>query len=403
MVITVKQVNKAPIANADADQTVNENSLVTLNGSASTDPDNDKLSYLWIAPAGITLSMETAWNPSFTAPNVNQDTVLTFKLVVNDGIINSDTSKIQITVKQVLPVLKLISKTNDSVLPANEVSYQLFLKQGETYIVQNVRFQVNGDTTQFTIHAGEWIVLASPAQNSSLFIPTYLGNTLDWIDAEHVIIQDNENLFKEITCVMPEITNGGTGQISGVVYESSYTGTKSISIINTPELSDNPISEVLVRLFKKDSTVPILSVFTDSLGCYKFDRLEIAEYDLVVELPGYTKSGKFEISLSAEGPLATAYFAVNTTTQVITDNNLLLFSMVTIYPNPVLSDVTVDVGRTINGPYSISVYNIQGKLLIHREVTAVKNILDFSALLSGTYLIQICIGAEKRSTVIIKR
>ncbi|MDP4278785.1 MAG: choice-of-anchor D domain-containing protein, partial [Bacteroidota bacterium] len=43
VVVTVKQVNKVPTANAGIDQTANEGAMVTLDGSTSADPDNDAL------------------------------------------------------------------------------------------------------------------------------------------------------------------------------------------------------------------------------------------------------------------------------------------------------------------------------------------------------------------------
>ena len=101
VVITVKQVNKVPVANAGPNQTVNEGATVTLDGSASTDADSNTLTYLWTAPAGITLSSTTVSKPSFTAPEVTSDTQYTFSLVVNDGIANSAADEVVITVKQV--------------------------------------------------------------------------------------------------------------------------------------------------------------------------------------------------------------------------------------------------------------------------------------------------------------
>ncbi len=99
--ITVKNVNKIPVANAGPDQTLNEGALVTLNGSASTDPDGTPLTYRWTAPAGITLSSATASVTTFIAPEVTTDTPYTFSLVVNDGTDTSTTDQVIVTVKQV--------------------------------------------------------------------------------------------------------------------------------------------------------------------------------------------------------------------------------------------------------------------------------------------------------------
>jgi hypothetical protein len=99
--IIVKQVNRIPVANAGTDQVVNEGTLVTLDGSASSDPDLQTLTYLWTPPAGFTLSDATVAQPTFTAPDVKKDTIYKIALVVNDGIANSVSDTVAITVKLV--------------------------------------------------------------------------------------------------------------------------------------------------------------------------------------------------------------------------------------------------------------------------------------------------------------
>ena len=97
--IAVLQVNKKPVAFAGGDQTVNEGSFVQLDGSLSSDADNEPITYKWKAPPLVTLSSSTISKPIFTAPMVQRDSVIILALIVNDGIINSDTDKVSITIK----------------------------------------------------------------------------------------------------------------------------------------------------------------------------------------------------------------------------------------------------------------------------------------------------------------
>ncbi|HAH23855.1 MAG TPA: hypothetical protein DCL77_08870, partial [Prolixibacteraceae bacterium] len=90
--------SKSPIFNAPTNQIVDENSLITLDGSASSDPENDKFIYLWTAPSGITLSSNTISKPTLLTPEVSKDTTYTVSLLVKDDFQNSLTCQFKISV-----------------------------------------------------------------------------------------------------------------------------------------------------------------------------------------------------------------------------------------------------------------------------------------------------------------
>ena len=88
---TTVTANTAPVANAGSTQTVAVAAVVTLDGTASTDPNSDTLTYKWVMttrPTGSTaaLSSASASKPTFTADVAG---IYVITLVVNDGKVDS--------------------------------------------------------------------------------------------------------------------------------------------------------------------------------------------------------------------------------------------------------------------------------------------------------------------------
>ncbi|MBN1116298.1 MAG: hypothetical protein JXA77_03770, partial [Bacteroidales bacterium] len=104
LIVNVTNNNQDPIASAGTDIEQDENTLVTLDGSGSSDPQTDPITYSWSAPVGVTLSSNNAQSPSFTTPVVLSDTDLEFILVVSDGTYISVADTVVVTVKNTIPV-----------------------------------------------------------------------------------------------------------------------------------------------------------------------------------------------------------------------------------------------------------------------------------------------------------
>lgn len=111
--------NRAPIANAGINQNEPEHdgviptfTEITLDGSASSDPDGDSITYSWVQTDSsgypVTLSGDTTATPSFTAPNLadvdppgdgpEDDPDLIFELTVTDIKGKSDTDTVTVTI-----------------------------------------------------------------------------------------------------------------------------------------------------------------------------------------------------------------------------------------------------------------------------------------------------------------
>jgi hypothetical protein len=93
---SVTSLRPEPLAAAGADQTVVENTPVTLDGSGSSDAGGAIVSFLWeqVGTPPVTLTNAATQTATFTAPSVDAaGAVLTFQLTVtdNDGLTHTDT------------------------------------------------------------------------------------------------------------------------------------------------------------------------------------------------------------------------------------------------------------------------------------------------------------------------
>jgi PKD repeat protein len=108
-VVNVAWLNEPPEADAGMDQTVNEEVVVALDGSASLDIDDGIAGYSWVQISGpaVILSDPASSRPTFTAPNVGSEGAsLAFELTVTDmgGLRATDSSIVNVTWQNETPV-----------------------------------------------------------------------------------------------------------------------------------------------------------------------------------------------------------------------------------------------------------------------------------------------------------
>ena len=167
--------DRAPAADAGLCQTVRPGTVVTLDGTGSSDPDNrDHLTYLWSQTSGmaVTLSNLTSPTPTFTAPSTN--TTITFHLSVTDTASLSSTDTITITVT-----------TAANSPPTVDAGDSLTLASGEQVTLNGTATDPDGDALTY-----EW--LTSPPNAGIVFgSPNSLTTTITAPEVDgttHIVI-----------------------------------------------------------------------------------------------------------------------------------------------------------------------------------------------------------------------
>ncbi|MBC8212500.1 MAG: tandem-95 repeat protein [Gammaproteobacteria bacterium] len=166
--VIVRPVLVPPIANAGLDQTLNEQLLVTLNGTGTD--DGSITGYSWLQTAGaptVVLSDANIANPTFTGPDIANDTTFTFQLTVtdNEGGTAVDSVNINLVSLNSGPIVVNDSgyvTDEDTSLAVTGLLANDSDPESHTFLIDSVTQPTNGVVT---IDAGNTSVTYSPALN----------------------------------------------------------------------------------------------------------------------------------------------------------------------------------------------------------------------------------------------
>ncbi|MBC8382720.1 MAG: PKD domain-containing protein, partial [Candidatus Cloacimonetes bacterium] len=405
--------NTPPVADAGVDQVMIEEDIVYLDGSGSYDPDGLPLTYLWSAPAGIELSDSTAVDPTFIAPQVDEDTEYIFSLIVFDGVLYSDPDEVVITVLNiVLPIadfeafpttgsIPLEVTFNDESYP-DIISWEWDFGDNETSVLQDPihtyetagTFSVSLTVTNIfgtdTITKVDYIHVTSVPLNppTNLIYAVNVNDVmLDWdapsSDTRNVIYYKVYRNYEVIAVVYVPTTayadmNLPLGEYDYFVTamypegESGPTNMITVNIINNPPVADagpdQTVNEgVFVQLDGSGSYdpegLPLTYLWTAPVEVTLNDPTIV---DPSFTAPQVTQDEVFPIELMVyDGDSWSAPDTVFITVIELMDTGDEQHSYETAlhasYPNPFNSSTTISFSLKDNSHVEIVIYNVKGE------------------------------------------
>ena len=391
-IIEVKNVNKAPVADAGKSFSTLSGQMEELDGSGSYDPDGDSLHYTWIAPAGTPLSDVHAVSPTFTAPQVTSSEILTFKLVVNDGYLNSDTALVEVTVLPIVATLRVSALVNDSIIPYNLRHITLYYHNNGRWEMQNVMSYNDNGETYYAVWEGEWMVTVDPAGSDAGFVTTFYGDVTQWVEANAFNVAGGSETHITINCVPVSQDLNGDGMIDGQIYRDTVTaGVARNTVARLDGARDNlvPAEGVSIFLYRSSDDALLASTLTDETGRFVFENLPTGSYYLSVQLPGFDANTPWEVEVTdTETVVDNVNFVINEADQSVTDVANQEELSVKLYPNPAKDMLYIQMNDRDAGAV-IRIYDLTGHMVMSKSLENRTTRIDISTLRKGIYLLRI--------------
>ncbi len=293
VLVTVSNLNAAPVAVAGSNQSVTTATLVTLDGSASSDANRDALSYAWTLnakPAGsvAVLSSGSSPKPTFTA-----DVAGTYvaSLLVSDGLLTSNVSVVTVTASVVNAAPVAVVGPNQSVL---------------TTAVVTLDGRLSTDANRDVL-AYKWSLLSKPTGSTAALSsataaqPTFTADLAGTYVASLIVNDGKLDSPVVATTVTASAANAAPVANAGTAQTVATAAVVLLDGRNSTDANGDSLTYTWVMLYKPTGSVAALSSATASQPTFTADLAGVYVLSLVVN-DGKVDSAVATVSVTATAP-----------------------------------------------------------------------------------------------------
>jgi hypothetical protein len=284
---------------------------------------------------------------------------------------------------------------------------------GNVYCLNDHNFYGGYDTTAveniatgnfgFTVPLNYGCTIKAIPDSISLqtMLPTYIGNTVLWMEADTVIASSNVNAGTIHLIPRPPAHNGNA-TIRGKVVKDIWFK------------ANDPIDNVGI-VIKKKSKSPLNDLYdytiADINGLFSFEKVEAGNYSIFMDYPGipmYTQGGANDISvinpndttINLLGKVDSAFIRLFPAVGI--ENFSMDDPVIKLFPNPSSGKFNLSVKNTSWNVALIQISDLQGRVvysdeLVLNHVHDFTASIDLSGIARGQYFVKII--SEKSTKV----
>ncbi|PUE34187.1 hypothetical protein B9Z46_13240 [Limnohabitans sp. Hippo4] len=285
--------NAAPVANAGNNQSVSIGSVVTLDGTSSSDANRDSLTYKWSlgslpSGSGATLSSVVSPNPKFTADVAGTYSAI---LIVNDGKADSSASVVTVTA------------TNENKKPVAKAGNAQYISLKATPTTVTLDGTDSSDPDKDFI-SYKWVLITRPSGSSALLInsttpkPSFIPDVAGTYVASLIVNDGKLDSEAAATTITVSAKNSEPVAIAGIP-QNVKLGLVTLDGTNSKDDDGDPLGFMWVMVSKPATSRAELLQATSPKPTFQADVVGTYVVTLVVTDSKLAKSSPSTTTITA--------------------------------------------------------------------------------------------------------